>query len=143
LREFNSRRNELKNLLSEDFKLSKKWSSVKIVHSSLETRYQDSIIWVKPLFQIFTYCVKAKAQYEYIITDKELVALRVRYCNENDQVTETFDDSQLFDSQGTASDVQHSRTQAASITESQTKDSEIDTQTSDESESALAYKVIL
>jgi len=58
-------------------------------------------------------------------------------------VTETFDDSQSFDSQGTASDVQHSRTQAASITEGQTEDSEIDTQTSDESGSALAYKVIL
>ena len=40
--------------------------------------------WFQPLAQIFTYCVRNDARYGYIITDKELVAVRVGPTKEND-----------------------------------------------------------
>lgn len=65
------------NVLPGDTKLSKKWASGKIELGPIEGDYQLTD-WLRPLTQIYTYCCKGNARYGYIITDKELVVLRVR-----------------------------------------------------------------
>ena len=66
-----------KNLLPGDTKLSKKWSSQNIVVGPVQTVY-TSKDWISPLEQVYTYCVKANARYGYVITDTELVVIRIR-----------------------------------------------------------------
>ena len=90
-----------------------------------------------PLSQIFTYCVRAKARYGYIITDKELVVLRIRSYTEYDQEKESFDDSQPFHSQGTTSDVQRSSAQPVSTEEDKVGGLGINTLRSGDSGGAL------
>ena len=34
--------------------------------------------WLWPIAQIFTYCIKARARYGFLITEKELVVTRIR-----------------------------------------------------------------
>ena len=73
-----------RNLLPGDTRLSTKWSIAKFQHGLREMlknnaeikdcAYQD---WCRPIVQIFTYCVRNDARYGYIITDKELVVVRV------------------------------------------------------------------
>lgn len=63
------------NILPGDTKLSKKWSSNKIVCGRVKADIKCQ--WLRPLAQIYTYCVRANARYGYIITDKELVVFRV------------------------------------------------------------------
>ncbi|KAL2042907.1 hypothetical protein N7G274_004667 [Stereocaulon virgatum] len=66
-----------KNILPGDTKVSTKWSSHDIVSGPVQSEYTTKD-WLRPLMQVYTYCVKANARYGYIITDKELVAIRVR-----------------------------------------------------------------
>ncbi|MCJ1395647.1 hypothetical protein MMC18_008852 [Xylographa bjoerkii] len=73
-----SRRLSPNTLLPGDTKLSKKWSSEKIQDGPLDIEYLTSRNWVLPLSQVYTYCIRAEVRYGYIISDKELVVLRVR-----------------------------------------------------------------
>ncbi|KAL6715420.1 hypothetical protein ACLMJK_006381 [Lecanora helva] len=67
---------EVRNVLPGDTKLSKKWSSDRINPGDLDDiEFEDD--WYQPLSQIFTYCVRSNARYGYLITDKELVVVRV------------------------------------------------------------------
>lgn len=66
-----------KNVLPGDTKLSTKWSSRDIVDGLVQSEYTPKD-WLRPLTQVYTYCVKANARYGYVITDKELVAIRIR-----------------------------------------------------------------
>lgn len=99
-----SRRQEPRNILPGESKVGKKWSSDKIVRGPLEIEYQESHDWLRPLSQVFTYCVKANARYGYIVTAKELVVLRVRPFLEPNEDTQPSQESDSFRSQGSASD---------------------------------------
>ena len=65
------------NILPGESKLGRKWSSNNIIDGLVHPDYQDDD-WMKPLKQIYTYCVKANARYGYIITDEEVVVIRIR-----------------------------------------------------------------
>ena len=82
-----------KNVLPGDTKVSTKWSSHDIVSGPVQSEYTTKD-WLRPLTQVYTYCVKANARYGYIITDKELVAIRVRpNVDTDDQPTNDSQDS--------------------------------------------------
>ena len=70
-------RTKQKNLLPGDTKVSAKWSSKFIKTGNIEKR-QTSSDWIRPIVQIYTYCVLNNTRYGYIITDAELVAVRIR-----------------------------------------------------------------
>lgn len=76
--------NKNSNILPGDTKLSKKWSSDDIERGYCENRWTASCDWFSPLKQIYTYCVRANARYGYLITDKELVVLRITPTDELD-----------------------------------------------------------
>ena len=82
-----------KNLLPGDTKLSKKWSSAAINQGNLEEA-ENRVDWLQPMGQIFTYCVGNNARYGYLITDKELVVVRVRPNEETDEAETDEVDSQ-------------------------------------------------
>ena len=64
------------NILPGDTKLSKKWQSSKIRKGEI-TRTYDKTDWLRPIAQIYTYCVQSGKRYGYLITDKELLATRI------------------------------------------------------------------
>ena len=62
------------NLLPGDTKVSAKWSSGDI--ETGEIRYaRKPRDWIRPISQIYSYCVRNNTRYGYIITDVELVAV--------------------------------------------------------------------
>ena len=63
------------NILPGYTKLGKKWSSNKIVRGPVKVDIKCQ--WLRPLAQIYTYCVRANVRYGYVITDKELVVFLV------------------------------------------------------------------
>ena len=80
------RKNKSKNLLPGDTKLSSKWSSSKIEPG--EVRYSHvQKDWMRPLEQIYTYCLRNNTRYGYLITDAELLAVRVRLGQDKNQKT--------------------------------------------------------
>ncbi|KAK0512432.1 hypothetical protein JMJ35_005560 [Cladonia borealis] len=81
------------NILPGDSKLGRKWSSNKIEDGLVDPAHQNSD-WMKPLRQIFTYCVRANARYGYIITGEEVVVIRVRPILEPGDPGETNDDQE-------------------------------------------------
>ncbi len=78
------------NILPGDSKLGKKWSSNKIKDGLVKFEHLYSN-WLKPLKQIYTYCVRANARYGYIITEEEVVVIRVRPILEPGELGETND----------------------------------------------------
>lgn len=64
------------NILPGDSKLSSKWETSKIRVGKTSTSKGDR--WMGPINQIYTYCIRANARYGYLITDRELFAVRVR-----------------------------------------------------------------
>ena len=84
------------NILPGDTKVSKKWLSEDIVDGALDTDYTPDN-WQRPLKQIYTYCVRANARYGYIITDKELVVVRIGPSSQEKSPTSTQESSQGFD----------------------------------------------
>jgi hypothetical protein len=72
-----------KNVLPGDTKLSKKWSSGLIKLGQVHFNHKK-IDWLRPLTQVFSYCVRSNSRYGYVITDKELVVLRIRPGSETD-----------------------------------------------------------
>ena len=65
------------NILPGETKVSKKWSSIDIIRGEVKTTYQKTD-WLRPIAQLFTYCIQSGSRYGYIITDKELLAARIR-----------------------------------------------------------------
>jgi hypothetical protein len=64
------------NILPGDTKLHFKWKSQDIKRTmSSDLKAQ----WTKPLRQLVTYCIMAESRYGYIITNCELVVLRMSY----------------------------------------------------------------
>lgn len=72
-----------KNILPGDTKISSKWKSENM-------KYKDTDIYnveskaALPVWQVFNYCLKADVRYGYIITDQELVVLRIRAIDTGD-----------------------------------------------------------
>ncbi len=81
-----------KNILPGDTKLSSKWSSSTINPGDIE-KHDVRQDWYQPIAQIFTYCVRNNARYGYLITDKELVVIRVGPENQ----TDNFDSQRSLD----------------------------------------------
>ncbi|KAL9089383.1 MAG: hypothetical protein Q9165_005703 [Trypethelium subeluteriae] len=65
------------SLIPGDTKLGRKFMSEKI-HPGAVIQDPETNQWLKPIKQIFTYCVKANARYGFLISDKHLVLVRVR-----------------------------------------------------------------
>ena len=65
------------NILPGDTKLSCKWTSEPIEYGAAEDSTTPEN-WFGPLKQVYTYCLRANVRYGYILTDKELVVLRIR-----------------------------------------------------------------
>jgi hypothetical protein len=65
-----------RNFLPGETKPSQKWKSDSIEPYNRSTR-KHTPNWMWPIRQIFTYCIRLKVRYGYIITDKELVVCRV------------------------------------------------------------------
>lgn len=84
------------NILPGDTKVSRKWLSDDIVDGALDADYtRDN--WQRPLKQVYTYCVRANARYGYIITDKELVVIRIGPSTQEKTPTSTQESSQGLD----------------------------------------------
>ena len=66
-----------RNILPGDTKLSYKWSSADIKPGPTKI-HPKSADWLRPLTQVFSYCVRSNSRYGYLITDKELVVVRIR-----------------------------------------------------------------
>ena len=84
------------NILPGDTKVSKKWLSNDIVDGALDADYTPDN-WQRPLKQVYTYCVRANARYGYIITDKELVVIRIGPSAQDKSPISTQESSQGFD----------------------------------------------
>jgi hypothetical protein len=84
------------NILPGDTKLSHKWKS-RDIEPGIVHKNDDVPQWLWPIMQVFTYCIKANSRYGYIITDKEIVVLRVRQAA---STQESFDSGSLFEDYG-------------------------------------------
>lgn len=72
------------NILPGETKLSKKWQSSKIRKGQVTKTY-DKTDWLRPIAQLYTYCIHSGKRYGYIITDKELLATRIRSTSDWDK----------------------------------------------------------
>lgn len=72
-----------KNILPGDTKVSRKWKSKDIERGCVDEEYLSGD-WIQPISQVSTYCIKADARYGYIITDEELVVLRISQMTEDE-----------------------------------------------------------
>ena len=79
-----------RNLLPGDTKVSTKWKSECIKYGKL-AKHPMPMDDLAPLSQIYTYCLRNETRYGYIITDKELVAVRVRFQQEKSDSQKTFE----------------------------------------------------
>ncbi|KAL8951219.1 MAG: hypothetical protein Q9222_002782 [Ikaeria aurantiellina] len=80
------------NILPGDTKLSSKWHSSRIrTGRVVESGNIDG--WLPAIRQIYTYCTRANAQYGYLITDQELVAVKISWlaCLDNQSPEEPKD----------------------------------------------------
>ncbi|KAL1625561.1 hypothetical protein SLS56_007308 [Neofusicoccum ribis] len=68
-----------KSMMPGDTKVSTGWKSEEIVPGSTMKATTRREEWFKPLAQIFTYCRTLRVRYGYLITDQELVAVRIGY----------------------------------------------------------------
>ncbi len=74
------------SILPGDTKVGWKWSSHKIQTGDTEDIWLEDD-WLEPIKQIYTYCHALEARYGYIITEKELVVVRVRPSSPEDMRT--------------------------------------------------------
>ena len=70
-------------MLSGDTKLARKFRSSSIIEGRIE-QGSTRPAWLWPLAQIFTYCLRSNARYGFLITDEELVAIRICEGDPND-----------------------------------------------------------
>ena len=66
-----------KLILPGETKLARCFTSGKIKTGNIEAA-SERPAWLWPLGQIFTYCQRAQARYGYLITNEELVVIRLR-----------------------------------------------------------------
>ncbi|KAL8937607.1 MAG: hypothetical protein Q9216_004347 [Gyalolechia sp. 2 TL-2023] len=66
-----------RNILPGDTKPSKKWNS-SVLQPGKRVQLGESLDSLAPINQIYTYCLRANARYGYLISDCELLAVRVR-----------------------------------------------------------------
>lgn len=74
---------DLANILPGDTKYSHCWTFNDLLGSEITDDVLDSgkferPHWVKPLNQVFTYCVELKVRYGYVLSDRELLVVRIR-----------------------------------------------------------------
>lgn len=67
----------LQSFMPGDTKISTGWKSGEIEEGETKFAKNQRPNWFKPLAQIFTYCFELRVRYGYLITDKELVAVRI------------------------------------------------------------------
>lgn len=68
------------SIMPGDTKCSWKWTSHEIREGPVTHVPKQ---WMLPLSQIFTYCLRLKTRYGYLITDEELVVVRVGPCEDS------------------------------------------------------------
>ncbi|KAL8749807.1 MAG: hypothetical protein Q9199_007467 [Rusavskia elegans] len=66
------------NILPGDTKLGSKWKSSNIEPGKV-SKATNRGGWLAAIRQIYTYCIKTDARYGYLLTDKELVAVRISW----------------------------------------------------------------
>ncbi|KAI4213159.1 MAG: hypothetical protein LQ349_009294 [Xanthoria aureola] len=66
------------NILPGDTKLGSKWKSSNIEPGKV-SKATNRDGWLAAIRQIYTYCVQTDARYGYLLTDKELVAVRISW----------------------------------------------------------------
>lgn len=74
------------NILPGDTKISSKWKSENMKDGDANI-YNVKSKAARPVLQVYNYCLKADVRYGYIITDQELVVLRVRVVDTGDSQT--------------------------------------------------------
>ena len=72
------------NILPGDTKLSSKWHSSNM-RFGIVRDMDNSEKWLPAIRQIYTYCVKANARYGFLITDQELLVVRISWMQESDR----------------------------------------------------------
>lgn len=77
------------SLLPGDSKVSKKWSSSLIEPGRVQNRWGNKN-WLSPLRQIYSYCLSHNRRYGYLITDIELVVVRVSLNLKTEQMSQVF-----------------------------------------------------
>lgn len=75
-----------RNILPGDTKMEGKWSSRSIEVGTVAEAHMDND-WIEPIKQVYTYCLRAKSRYGYIITEKELVVVRIRPATAGDFIS--------------------------------------------------------
>ena len=105
------------NILPGDSKLGKKWSSSKIKDGLVPSEYLPND-WLTPLRQIYTYCIKANARYGYIITDEEVVVVRVRPILQPGESGETNDSQESHQGSESLNNEQETADSQASFSDS-------------------------
>ncbi|KAF2174676.1 hypothetical protein K469DRAFT_686009 [Zopfia rhizophila CBS 207.26] len=65
------------SVLPGDTKCSKSWTAKEIREGLYESNRWNHPEWYWPLAQIYTYCYQLQTRYGYLVTDEELVVIRV------------------------------------------------------------------
>lgn len=108
------------NILPGDTKISSKWKSADLELGDRAT-YNANPDSAKPVLQVYNYCLKANVRYGYIITDHELVVLRIRTLDEIDAgigqetLGESQESQELYASEGQRRARQSSEVELKSI----------------------------
>ncbi|KAL8661170.1 MAG: hypothetical protein Q9202_005827 [Teloschistes flavicans] len=82
-----------RNILPGETKLSSKWDRDKLP-SGYDEHYSIAYRFYGPIQQIYTYCMRSNSRYGYLITDKELLVIRVCFVAPEASSQASFDDSQ-------------------------------------------------
>jgi hypothetical protein len=85
------------NILLGDTMLSYKWNSWEI-ELGIMHKADEIPSWLWLIMQVFTYCIIWNSRYGYIITDEEVVALRIRAPT---STQDSFDSGSVFEKYGT------------------------------------------
>ncbi|KAL8919894.1 MAG: hypothetical protein Q9172_004742 [Xanthocarpia lactea] len=72
------------NILPGDTKLSSKWHSSNM-RFGIVRDMDNSEKWLPAIRQIYTYCLKANARYGFLITDQELLVIRISWMQQSDR----------------------------------------------------------
>ncbi|KAL8910075.1 MAG: hypothetical protein Q9171_004629 [Xanthocarpia ochracea] len=72
------------NILPGDTKLSSKWHSSNM-RFGIVRDMDNKMKWLPAIRQIYTYCIKANARYGFLITDQELLVIRISWMQKSDR----------------------------------------------------------
>ena len=88
-----------RNVLPGDSKMGRKFRSRLIETGDLDDLYLESD-WMEPLKQVYNYCLQAKVRYGYILTEKEIIVLRIRPASETHPSPAIQSEKSSFSTQG-------------------------------------------